>query len=556
MSLLSRQLDLDGNALNPGPIYDAVLGPNNDLYTAVRASIGTTSLYKLENARGEASFEGTLAVSGGTADLLDLGDAIGAVIRRPGPDAFANSTIFLQTKDVNGTGFIDDVTLVTGRVTNPSTAETSRGFAISYENSAIGRGDEFIQFHESDGDLIQSINVGAQFKAEMVGLKGGNAVFLAEDSSGTYGQIYNGRGNEVGDRFDTEAFIAATATRNGGFALATELDGETIRILQYNASGNRISPPIDVDVGLSPTTGPWDGETLAFTETSKGLFALNYLAETFDDAFFRTVDDAVLTVVTKQGNVVEGPIELLPDTGQSETNPGFAALRGDATLVTMTPNDLPRSNLGFVLEAPDRIIDGKGRINTLNGNAKNDLIQGRGSDDRIDGKNGNDILFGDTENDTVLGGNGSDRVDGGLGNDRVEGQNGNDLVFGRAGNDTLRGGNGKDTLDGGNAKDREFGGGGADTFWMSAGNDTLTGGKGSDTFLFYEAGTGKDVLTDFERGKDTILVTGYDDDDVAVVRAGKNVRVEFTNPDDASDVSTLLVQNAKVAQVEAALDFA
>jgi Ca2+-binding RTX toxin-like protein len=60
---------------------------------------------------------------------------------------------------------------------------------------------------------------------------------------------------------------------------------------------------------------------------------------------------------------------------------------------------------------------------------------------------------------------------------------------GGAGNDTITGGDGNDWIDGG------------------AGWDVMTGGKGYDTFVFEK---GKDVITDFEHGKDTIVIEGYD----------------------------------------------
>ena len=52
---------------------------------------------------------------------------------------------------------------------------------------------------------------------------------------------------------------------------------------------------------------------------------------------------------------------------------------------------------------------------------------------------------------------------------------------------SLVGGKGKDILNGGE---------GDDTLWGGKGNDTLTGGDGDDTFI-YQAGQGKDVITDY-----------------------------------------------------------
>ncbi|MGE4326645.1 MAG: calcium-binding protein [Pseudodonghicola sp.] len=64
---------------------------------------------------------------------------------------------------------------------------------------------------------------------------------------------------------------------------------------------------------------------------------------------------------------------------------------------------------------------------------------------------------------------------------------GDDKLFGKSGNDTLIGGVGGDILDGGKGKDR------------------LTGGSDADAFIFSK-GYGKDTITDFELGVDTLIL--------------------------------------------------
>jgi serralysin len=72
-------------------------------------------------------------------------------------------------------------------------------------------------------------------------------------------------------------------------------------------------------------------------------------------------------------------------------------------------------------------------------------------------------------------------TDGAAGDDRLSGDTGNDRLFGGGGNDVLSGGAGNDLLDGG------------------TGNDIMTGGGGDDTFVV-RAGSGSDLVTDFQIG--------------------------------------------------------
>ena len=67
-----------------------------------------------------------------------------------------------------------------------------------------------------------------------------------------------------------------------------------------------------------------------------------------------------------------------------------------------------------------------------------------------------------------------------------------------AGDDTINGGHGSNKIDGGAGNDSIFGGG--------TGNDTLTGGKGYDIFVY--DGKGKDKITDYTAGEDTVSIDG------------------------------------------------
>ncbi|MFC1456764.1 calcium-binding protein [Microvirga arabica] len=134
----------------------------------------------------------------------------------------------------------------------------------------------------------------------------------------------------------------------------------------------------------------------------------------------------------------------------------------------------------------------------LFGGYGNDKILGRGGDDVIRGGDGKDELRGEQGSDTILGGTGNDSVKGGSGNDDLHGQAGNDRIAGNDGQDTIRGGLGNDTIDGGSGNDLIFDG---------AGNDVLKGGPGDDEFSFsFFRGGGRDRVTDFRPGEDTIII--------------------------------------------------
>lgn len=96
-------------------------------------------------------------------------------------------------------------------------------------------------------------------------------------------------------------------------------------------------------------------------------------------------------------------------------------------------------------------------------------------------------IEGTSGNDRLVGGKGNDEIDGNGGNDRIFGKEGRDELDGDAGNDFLHGGPGNDEIDGGRGK------------------DTLSGGPGRDKFEFDE-GDGKDVIKDFEDGRDIIVI--------------------------------------------------
>lgn len=114
-------------------------------------------------------------------------------------------------------------------------------------------------------------------------------------------------------------------------------------------------------------------------------------------------------------------------------------------------------------------------------------------------------IEGTSRNDRLVGGNRNDEIDGNAGNDTLIGKGGNDELDGDAGNDRLSGGAGNDELDGDNGRDELNGGAGRDELDGGRDRDDLTGGKGRDDFEF-DDGDGRDVIRDFEDGRDIIII--------------------------------------------------
>ena len=184
----------------------------------------------------------------------------------------------------------------------------------------------------------------------------------------------------------------------------------------------------------------------------------------------------------------------------------------------------------------DKLQGGEGLDELIGGTGKDKLSGGNGNDD-LSGGEGNDVLEGDAGNDTIDGGNNNDRIYGGTGDDDLSGGRGNDKMWGDAGADTLDGGHGNDVMNGGADNDVLTGG---------AGRDNMTGGTGADTFVFAD-GMGKDVITDFEDGVDTLDFSAYgftDISDLSLETQGTDVLITA----DAGD--TVLLQNVDISELD------
>jgi Ca2+-binding RTX toxin-like protein len=187
----------------------------------------------------------------------------------------------------------------------------------------------------------------------------------------------------------------------------------------------------------------------------------------------------------------------------------------------------------------DNMFGGVG-TDEMHGGEGNDTMHGGDGDDVMAGGADNDLLYGGAVSDDISGGAGDDKIYAGAGDDTVSGGDGNDriytdggdnTVFGDAGNDTVVGNDGEDEVYGGDGADFILGRGGDDYISGGAGGDKLVGGKGSDTIeggegndnmwggewsgdgssdtFIVSAGSGKDMIHDFEADHDVVDLSSY-----------------------------------------------
>ncbi len=105
----------------------------------------------------------------------------------------------------------------------------------------------------------------------------------------------------------------------------------------------------------------------------------------------------------------------------------------------------------------------------------------------------------------------------------------NSVSEGSAAADEFAGDGAADLFNGGGGKDRLEGSGGNDVL-DGDGSDVLIGGGGSDRFIF-DRGNGRDTITDFQQGRDKIVVSGGANTfaDLQITQIGADVRILIGN---------------------------
>jgi Ca2+-binding RTX toxin-like protein len=219
------------------------------------------------------------------------------------------------------------------------------------------------------------------------------------------------------------------------------------------------------------------------------------LTVTDDDsgnAVISAEDQVVATVTGAAGTLSSEDIAVL--SYQDDITDGFAITGTDEA-------DDIRGSLN------DDVVTGQGGDDEISLLAGDDIARGNAGGDAIDMGDDNDRAFGQEGADTMTGGAGDDFLRGGDGGDSLSDAEGADTLLGDSGDDVIVGSSFENPAgaDGDTAGDELYGGQGNDQITFGD-DDTLGGGFGADT-LTTSAATSGSVITDFEIGADTLVVT-------------------------------------------------
>ena len=449
------------------------------------------------------------------------------LVFHPEEDDDTEITFTVRMRDGHGgeatQDFRVDLTPVNDAPQGPATVRLAPGTEDT--RRVVTAADLLAGMSDADGDALAvenlSVSSGTLFDLE----NGSWAYDPAADVNGTVTFSY--------DVTDGAASVARTATLelsavNDAPELTVLYDGfvaggtngrthttATVRFIAVDPDGD------DVTLALAPNGAPRHEVVSVAPSVLDTSFdtGTGTLTVTYDDAMR---GDLVFAVRASDG-------ELFADAGGWVVRGDEIDLAaGDARI------DPARSEVLHGGDAADRIEGGGGRDlvwghggddvlidghhhGTLFGGDGDDFAYGQGGDDyveggagadRLYGQGGDDELRGDAGADHLRGGTGHDLLNGGAGDDLLAGEGGADRLFGEEGRDRLFGGAGDDALYGWTGNDTLHGGAGDDFLNGNDGSDRLVGGAGADTFrIDGERGHGgRDVIADYERGVDTVLL--------------------------------------------------
>ncbi len=339
------------------------------------------------------------------------------------------------------------------------------------------------------------------------------------DRDDTSGSAVSAAGDVNGDGVDDIVIGALSAEPNGrssageSYVLFGRSSESGLRL--FGDFGSSVVKSNTLTLTLANISGAGEGGSYFVNEVSGGVLALS------------SAPDVAILNFTEQ-DLATNKVTFTPSSF-AEGFVGFSvtavSVVGDSSVERAYSVDVLENTPGADL------LLGTAQADTLFGAGGADTVMGGRGRDKLSGGAGADQLFGEGGKDIVLGNGGKDTLDGGRGRDDLNGGGGRDHVLGSGGRDTLDGGGGKDTIQGGNGRDDIFGGRGA---------DQLTGNGGSDRFIF-DRGNGRDTITDFDQGRDKIVILGGAKrfSDLQIAQVGDDVRIQIAN-------SRVIVENDQI----------
>ena len=216
---------------------------------------------------------------------------------------------------------------------------------------------------------------------------------------------------------------------------------------------------------------------------------------------------------------------------------------GDAALeVADAGVDTVVSSVSFMIAAnvENFTLSGAANIDAT-GNELNNTILGGAGDNRLDGQGGADAMHGGLGNDFFIVDNAGDAAvevaDAGI--DTVLSSisyrlaaNVENLTLTGSANIDATGNSSANVLKGNTGRNRLSGGDGEDVLNGGDGNDRLNGGAAEDVFVFGD-NDGRDRITDFHNGSDTIDLTAVDEvtrfRDLEITDTDSGVLIDYGN---------------------------
>ncbi len=360
---------------------------------------------------------------------------------------------------------------------------------------------------------INSCTTSNQLDPSVTALSDGGFVVTwmsnGQDGSGygIYGQRYDSNGATDGSEFqvntetsNSQTTPLVTAFSGGGFVVTWMSNGQDgsnngVYGQRYNANGSTAGSEFQIN---SYTTGHQYYPSV--TALSDGGFVVTWQSDG-QDGFSNGVFGQIFSYASADFTAGDDNVTLY-GPGQS--------VDGLAGADTITGADYATGS---------DIINGGGGNDIITGLAGDDTIDGGADDDALDGGDDTDTasyasagagvtvslaLQGSAQN-TIGAGNDTlsnfENLSGSGFADTLKGDNNANRIEGGAGNDKLYG-------NGGKGKDKLFGGDGKDKLYGGKGKDKLTGGAGKDQFVFAKK-EGKDIITDFESGKEKIDLSAF-----------------------------------------------